>query len=311
MSARYLALSMLCVTLQFSGCQTEPEFNLPTVSTGHIEAYPSFSSNYVPSRDIVVWLPEDYPTQAPYQVIYMHDGQMLFDSSTTWNGQEWGVDETLSDLIKQGDVSPTIVVGISNTSNRHSEYFPQQPFENQPKARQDSLIAHAKRGLSNLFSTEIYSDRYLSFLVNELKPHIDSIYATSPIQDHTFIAGSSMGGLISLYALIEYPETFGGAACLSTHWIGTFESELNDFPSLYLDYIKDNLPEPEKHKIYFDYGTVGLDSLYEPYQLEVDKLMVTLGYSDRNWLSRKFEGADHSERSWKARLSTPLKFLLN
>jgi enterochelin esterase-like enzyme len=241
----------------------------------------------------------------------MHDGQMLFDSTTTWNGQEWGIDETLSHLIRNGDVPPTIVVGISNTQNRHSEYFPQKPFESQTKARQDSLIADAKRGQNSLFASPIYSDRYLSFLVDELKPFVDERYATETTPEHTFIGGSSMGGLISLYALTEYPEVFGGAACLSTHWIGTFESTANTFPGLYLRYLEEHLPKPETHKMYFDYGTVGLDSLYEPYQLKVDELMNKLGYNDRNWLSRKYEGADHSERSWKARLSIPLIFLLN
>ena len=295
----------------FVTCENKLPHNSPTVRSGHIDSYPGFISTHVPSRDVAIWLPEDYPTQAPYQVLYMHDGQMLFDSTTTWNGQEWGIDETLSHLIRNGDVPPTIVVGISNTQNRHSEYFPQKPFESQTKARQDSLIAHAKRGQNSLFASPIYSDRYLSFLVDELKPFVDERYATETTPEHTFIGGSSMGGLISLYALTEYPEVFGGAACLSTHWIGTFESTANTFPGLYLRYLEEHLPKPETHKMYFDYGTVGLDSLYEPYQLKVDELMNKLGYDDRNWLSRKFEGADHSERSWKARLSTPLKFLLN
>lgn len=308
-----LLLSLLLLSLYSLSvaCEIKPPHNSPTVRSGHIDSYPGFISTHVPSRDVAIWLPEDYPTQAPYQVLYMHDGQMLFDSTTTWNGQEWGIDETLSHLIRNGDVPPTIVVGISNTQNRHSEYFPQKPFESQPKARQDSLIAHAKRGQNSLFASPIYSDRYLSFLVDELKPFVDERYATETTPEHTFVGGSSMGGLISLYALTEYPEVFGGAACLSTHWIGTFESTANTFPGLYLRYLEEHLPNPETHKMYFDYGTVGLDSLYEPYQLKVDELMNKLGYDDRNWLSRKFEGADHSERSWKARLSTPLKFLLN
>ena len=295
----------------FLSCKNRSIQDSPTVSSGHIDFFQAYISTHVPSRDVAIWLPEDYPTQAPYQVLYMHDGQMLFDSTTTWNGQEWGVDETLSHLIRNGEVPPTIVVGIWNTPNRHSEYFPQKPFERQSKAKQDSLIAHSKRGQNSLFSSPIYSDRYLSFLVDELKPFIDSNYKTATKPEHTFIAGSSMGGLISLYALAEYPDIFGGAACLSTHWIGTFESEFNDFPELYRSYLRETLPIPNEHKLYFDFGTQTLDSLYEPYQTKVDEIMRELGYDQTNWLSRKFEGADHSERSWKARLSTPLKFLLN
>ena len=74
----------------FVACQNKPLHNSPTVSSDHIDYYPEFISTYVPSRDVAIWLPEDYPTQAPYQVLYMNDGQMLFDSTTTWNGQEWG-----------------------------------------------------------------------------------------------------------------------------------------------------------------------------------------------------------------------------
>lgn len=112
-----------------------------------------------------------------------------------------------------------------------------------------------------------------------------------------------MGGLISCYAISEYPEVFGGAACLSTHW-----PAIN---GVFLNYVKTNLPDPQNHKIYFDYGTQTLDSLYEPYQLIVDSLMIKRGYNKNvNWLTRKFEGAKHDENSWKSRLHIPLEFLL-
>ncbi len=92
-------------------------------------------------------------------------------------------------------------------------------------------------------------------MVNELKPFIDSNFATLGDQSNTFVAGSSMGGLISLYAVCEYPDVFGGAACLSTHWPGVFNSEHNPIPAAFIRYLESHLPSPVNHKLYFDYGT--------------------------------------------------------
>ncbi|MDW8466083.1 MAG: alpha/beta hydrolase-fold protein [Chloroherpetonaceae bacterium] len=147
------------------------------------------------------------------------------------------------------------------------------------------------------------SDNYLRFLVEELKPFIDSTYRTRPEQSHTFIMGSSMGGLISLYAICEYPHIFGGAACLSTH-----------FPAAdgaVIEYMKSHLPDPATHKIYFDYGTETLDAQYEPYQQRADAVMRQRGFIEgKNWITRKFPGDEHSERAWRKRVHIPLLFLL-
>jgi enterochelin esterase-like enzyme len=242
----------------------------------------------------------------------MHDGQMLFDSTTTWNRQEWAVDETAGRLILEGKIRPCIVVGIWNAGPaRHSEYFPQGPFESLPSVFQDSLLQLAKRNEStSLFTVQVYSDDYLKFIVGELKPYIDSAFSTLSDPANTFIAGSSMGGLVSLYAICEYPEIFGGAACLSTHWPGIFSVENNPIPETFLDYLRQNLPSPENHKIYFDYGTETLDALYEPYQEEADKIMKQKGYTKKNWKTLKFEGEDHSENAWRGRFEVPLAFLL-
>ncbi len=254
--------------------------------------YPAFQSKYIPARDVKVMLPPGYDAKKYYPVIYMHDGQMLFDSTSTWNKQEWGVDETVDRLIKAQKIRPVIVVGVNNNLNRYLEYMPNKP--------QDELKLTER---SDKFKGQILSDEYLKFLVEELKPFIDKTYNTQADRANTFILGSSMGGLISCYAISEYPEVFGGAACLSTHW-----PALN---GVFLNYIRTNLPDPQSHKIYFDYGTHTLDSLYEPYQLIADSLMEERGYSqNENWLTRKFEGAKHDENAWKSRLYIPLEFLL-
>jgi hypothetical protein len=113
-----------------------------------------------------------------------------------------------------------------------------------------------------------------------------------------------------MYAICEYPSVFGGAACLSTHWPGIFEMKDNPIPAAFANYLKNNLPNPKKHKIYFDYGDRTLDAMYPPLQKKVDEVMLQRGYSDKNWLTRFFPGDDHSEKSWSKRLDVPLVFLL-
>lgn len=281
------------------------------VFEGKIIRYLNFSSQYVNARNVDVWLPENYNNKKTYTVIYMHDGQMLFDSTNSWNKHEWGIDEVVSDLLNQKKIKDCIVVGIWNDSkNRHIDYFPQKPFEDLTKAEQDTLYQANRTNGNSVFSGKIQSDKYLKFLVNELKPFIDANYSTKKDFRNTFIGGASMGGLISIYAICEYPNIFGGAICMSTHWPGIFRKENNEFPKAMFNYLKAKLPNPKNHRIYFDFGTLALDAMYEPYQLEVDKIMVHKGYSTKNWMTKKFEGENHSEIAWSKRVRIPLEFLL-
>ena len=282
-----------------------------TLSTGTVERFENFNSKYISARNVDVWLPDNYNPKNKYSVLYMHDGQMLFDASTTWNKQEWGVDEVIGKLIAEGAIKPCIVVGIWNSGiNRHSDYFPQKPFEQLSKEKQDSLISRGKRYKDiSLFANGIQSDNYLKFIVYELKPFIDKTYSTKKKAKDTFMAGSSMGGLISMYAICEYPKVFGGAACLSTHWIGSHPTENNPMPEQFCIYLKNNLPNPKNHKLYFDYGTKTLDAQYEPFQKKVDAIMEEKKFK-KNWTTIKFNGLDHSEKSWNKRLHIPILFLL-
>ncbi|TXF89804.1 esterase [Neolewinella aurantiaca] len=308
---KFSVLCVLCVLMMLSCSQRNVAPEGLSLASGKVERVEDFNSKFIPARNVDVWLPEEYSDTRQYAVLYMHDGQMLFDSTTTWNKQDWGVDETMAKLIETGEIRETIVVGIWNTEFRHSEYFPQEPFENLPETYQDSLLSSGgENGASSLFKREVYSDNYLRFLVEELKPFIDSTYSTHPGMENTFVAGSSMGGLISMYAICEYPDVFSGAACLSTHWVGIFDTLNNPIPLLFSDYLEKHLPDPGNHKIYFDYGTETLDALYEPYQIMADSIMTKGGYNASNWKTLKFDGEDHSERAWNKRLDIPLEFLL-
>lgn len=282
------------------------------VSSGRLERQTNFQSKYVAARNVDVWLPKNYDGKSKFSVLYMHDGQMLFDASTTWNKQAWEVDDVMTKLFDEKAIQNCIVVGIWNVpANRHADYFPQKPFEMLSPTQQDSIYKVTRNEKQALFAGKINSDNYLKFIVEELKPYIDKKYAVFTDQKHTFIGGSSMGGLISMYAICEYPDIFAGAACLSTHWVGTFSVENNPIPATFLQYLQVHLTSPKNHKFYFDYGTETLDALYKPFQEKVDIIMQAKGFSSKNWLTKAFIGADHSEKAWNQRLDIPLKFLLS
>lgn len=284
---------------------------LPQVSSGRLVRHASFSSKYVTSRNVDVWLPDGYDGKESFDVLYMHDGQMLYDSNTTWNKTDWQVDETLSQLMATRKIRPCIVVGVWNGGvTRHPDYFPQKPFESMSSIEKDTVTAQLQRAGRTKEIFHPNSDNYLKFLVKELKPFIDSAYKTNSGQAHTFVAGSSMGGLISMYAICEYPEVFGGAACLSTHWPGVFTMENNPVPAAFFNYLKTHLPSPATHKIYFDYGDQTLDALYPPLQRQADAIMKAKGYDSKNWKTVFFEGQNHSEKAWASRFDIPALFLL-
>ena len=283
---------------------------LPVPSSGTIERLETLEFKEIGPRPVDVWLPPDYSAEKKYAVIYMHDGQMLFDQNITWNRQEWRVDEILTRLMKEKKIRDCIVVAIHNTGKRQLEYFPQKPLEKLKIEEKQGKIRLFNVMTKELMDAVPLADAYLRFLVDELKPWIDSHYATLPYPANTFIAGSSMGGLISMYAICEYPDVFGGAACLSTHWPGGYAMPGNPIPPAFQQYMEDNLPAPEGHKFYFDYGTETLDAAYEPYQLAIDDIMRKEGFGPKQWMTRKFEGQDHSENAWSSRLDIPMEFLL-
>ena len=284
----------------------------PAVSVGTIERLDNFGSRYVDARPVDVWLPPGYSPSKRYAVLYMQDGQMLFDASQTWNKASWNVHVALSKLIQSDAVQDTIVVGIPNNGKyRYSEYFPDKYLALAPVEVRDDYVRRAQWGKS-------LADAYLRFIVEELKPTIDKKYATRPEAANTFLMGSSMGGMISLYALCEYPKVFGGAAALSTHWVGrpsawgSPDQLQNDvWPLAALTYLRANLPKPGAHRIYMDHGTTGLDAIYGKHQILVDDLAKAMGYSAANWLSRVFDGTGHSEADWAARVDIPLSYLLS
>jgi enterochelin esterase-like enzyme len=276
---------------------------LPEVTVGRIERLPAVASRHVDPRPVDVWLPDDYSTAKRYRVLYMHDGQMLFDAAKSWNKQAWNVHLAVDRGVREGRLHDTIIVGVWNAGPlRHSEYFPQKFLPWVAEPLRSELVKAALAGQAR-------ADAYLRFLVEELKPAIDARYATLPGPEGSFIMGSSMGGLISLYALCEYPQVFGGAAALSTHWVGSSQANAA-LPLAAFNYLRDHLPDPATHRLYMDRGTDELDALYGPAQTFVDQLVRDRGFVAPRFDSRVFEGAGHNENAWSARVDIPLNQLL-
>lgn len=250
------------------------------------------------TRHVSVWLPPGYDEAAAtrYPVLYMQDGQGLFDQSRYGFGQ-WRLDEALVPLIADGSIRAPIVAGIWNTNLRGREYTPQGMVSALPDAMQTSFAAR--------FGGPSLSGAYLEFVVDVLKPAMDTRYRTLTGLGDTLIGGGSLGAQIALYAVLKYPHVFGAAACISTAWAGGLEDE--PVVEAWTGYIRRNLPSSRDHRFYFDRGDK------EPlaaFQARVDAVFAERGYGPDEFRSLTFPRRRHSEADWSRRLDVPLRFLL-
>ncbi|TFU05918.1 alpha/beta hydrolase [Polymorphobacter arshaanensis] len=285
-----------------------PALAAPPASGTTIEI-PEFASKFVKPRHVSIWLPPGYSAQGkPARVLYMHDGQNIFDGANAYGGNEWGVDEAVTKLLAEHKLPPMIVIGVWNTDKRYEEYFPQKLVQYLPPALQAKLDAATKGGLQG--------DAYLKFLVRELKPYIDRHYRTLSGPADTAVMGSSMGGLISIYAMAEYPRVFGQAAALSVHWplvapsdAANAAGDADAVAAAFTRYFATAKWAPGRNRLYIDHGDQGLDQYYRPYSARIEAEMPALGWSGDSFVSRTWPGATHNEVSWRKRLDVPLLFL--
>lgn len=299
----------LTVFLATVGCTlamaVEPP--LQQADCGSIERMRIYSPQLNDTITVDTWLPEDY-SQNPevrYPVIYMHDGQNLYDASTTWNHQSWEMDQAMCKLENKFKLKPAIIVGVHSSSDtRVADLMPQKAITGTPL---EEVLEEVK-----LKGMEPRGDAYAAFLVETLKPTVDNTYRTEADMRHTTVMGSSMGGLMSIYALCEYPDVFGNALCLSTHWTGS-PSVAKEFEDAMYKYIDSHLPSPETHRLYFDHGTETIDAAYGPAEERILKMINTKGYTigKRNLFNTVDYGAAHEESAWGARVELPLVFLLS
>ena len=301
-----------------------PEFKIiesgaPASSYGAITRMSVESENLGGKVIVDVWTPAGYDSAAGtrYPVVYAHDGQNLFDASFTFAGVPWGVDKACARLAKDPDFVMPIIVGINNRGSegmRPSDYFPENALD---------YISTDRLAETFIFDTcnDIFmGNEEAAFVANELKPLVDSLYSTSSGMSTTFAMGSSMGALASMYLLCEYPEVFGGAACMSTHWIGSLnlnpDYSMNDdevCATAILQYLSDHIPADGLHRLYMDQGTVGWDAGYLKYEDMAREIVRDKGYTEESGTLAVYdaEGAGHNEWYWQQRVKKPLEFLLS
>lgn len=292
---------------------------IPTANPGELRRYSVTSTALGDNIIVDVWTPEGYIAGSgkKYPVLYVHDGQNLFDPSFSFANVAWELDSKTQALINSGIIEAPIIVGINNRGSKNlrpNDYFPEKVL---------NYIPESDRNRTKIFETckdGFYGDEEAAFVTGELKPLIDHLYDTDPQPSHTFAMGSSMGGLASLYLLCEYPDVFGAAACMSTHWIGSIDLNsdysMNDDPvcaKAILAYMNANLPSPANHRLYLDQGTTGWDAVYLKYEVTARQIAIEHGYSTENETLETYtaSGAGHNEWFWQQRIDRPLRFLLD
>ena len=283
---RYLKLASLVTLFAFSvGLAQRPH-----TLAGDVRLQKDFHSKILDNnRDLIVYLPPGYDASSNqrYPVLYFHDGQNLFDGATSYiPGQEWRLDETAQELIKAGKIAPLIIVGLYNTGKaRVDEYTPV------PDAR---------------YKVGGKADLYGRMLVEEVKPFIDREYRTLKDAKHTGLGGSSLGGLVSLYLGLKYPNVFGRLAVVSpsVFWGDKF----------IVHYVEALSGKPVE-RIWLDIGTKEGQNSGEQQETVTNTRLLESALVKKGWKLEKdlkyFEaqGAEHNERAWAARVGPMLEFL--
>jgi predicted alpha/beta superfamily hydrolase len=252
------------------------------VTPGQLRKYAKFRSKFLRNqRDIVVYLPPDYDQQPErrYPVLYLHDGQNLFDAATAFNGQDWHVAQTADYAISAGLVEPLIIVGLYNTGKtRLREYTP-------------TSVPRLGGGRA---------DRYAKFLIEEVKPDVDRDYRTRPEASQTGIGGSSLGGLVSIYLGLKFSNVFSKIAALS--------------PSVWWNQrvilrFAQAAPVEPRPRIWLDIGTREGPRIVDDVEKFRDVLLSRGWQYDRDLHYERVEGAEHNEAAWAARVGPFLQFL--
>lgn len=299
---------------------TQVTTGIPQVDNGTVERFTACMESETVPFTIDIWLPEGYDASCSYPVVYMADGQNLFDKSLSFSGVAWEVEDKITQLAGSGKIPrPAIVVGICNRGAynlREEDYFPEKALENIPADE------WSRTYLPKNFCKDCRGDEYASFVARDVKRFVDDRYSTLQEREHTFTMGSSMGGLISLYIMCEYPAIVGGAACISTHWIGSISANASNGYTMYddpvcadaiLKYFSENLPEPGSHILYLDEGDSDWDALYVKYNKEMTAIAEERGYSQSagTLMVKYWINSGHSEWFWQQHCATPLEFLLS
>jgi predicted alpha/beta superfamily hydrolase len=265
-----------------------PDMVRSSTLTGQVRTHEEFASRHLKNRRaIAVYLPPDYDARRDrrYPVLYLHDGQNVFDAATSFLGVEWQADEHAERLIKAERIEPLIIVGVYNNSERTNEYTP---------TRDEGRGAGGK------------AEAYARFLVEEVKPFVDRTYRTKPQREHTAVAGSSLGGLVSLYICAEYPQVFSMCGAISPAL--TWDEE---------NWLAAARRDPAWMKgirFWVDMGT-GEGRQIEGYSRAIEQTRALEKVFDaaglvpgREYSYEEVAGGEHNEASWAARFDRVLLF---
>lgn len=241
-------------------------------------------------RDLLVWLPQSYGVEVNrrFPVIVLHDGDNVFNPLTSAvSGVDLAADEWVSLLASHGVLPESIVVGICHPEGFSEENNSMRDFD---------------------LSPELGGAAYAHFVATDLVAHMDAHYRTLPSPDARVLGGTSLGALNSFYTALRHPGVFGNFLCLSTSFEDLSQSLPPDSAQLHALKVEPALPEGVR--MYFDYGTQGLDECYEPYHAELGSLLRQKGWKDGSQFTiRRVEGGSHNELSWRARLGEALRFV--
>ncbi len=264
----------------------------------------------MPDQKVTVWLPPEYAAQPKRQfpVLYMWDGQNLFDPAATHYGKAWMVQDVLRGMVARGEAKPHIVVGIWSPEgkDRYRVYLPQFAADN--------AGGDVAASIADMAGGPVASKAQLDWVADTLKSQIDEEYRTRTGRKDTTVIGASMGGIMSCYAIVARPDVFGRAGCVSAHF-ALVDPELApaneaQIAGLWADFLGANLGAPRGRRVWMDHGTEKLDGYYAPWQRMIAADLTALGWQDgEDFTARVYQGAEHDENFWHARMPEMLAWL--
>lgn len=283
----------------------------PPSGRGRLFVRRAFAAGGLAPRDLYVWVPDARRPGDRFPVVYMQDGQNLFDARLVPFGTAWEADRSISRLADAGAIAPAIVVGIASTAQRFLEYAPELILDRLPGAIRQ-VVESAWGGVAR-------SGDYARLVMEEVKPMIDASFPTLASAADTFAAGSSLGAVAAVELLVRYPDKFAGAAGLSAHFslLPVTETELlpddfaSDVTAAVADYARACLPRAGGHRLWLDRGAIGIDRFYAPTHAAIVQALSGLGYVDGvDMIARLYPHGGHDEAAWRARLDDAFAFLL-
>ncbi len=282
----------------------------PPSGRGTLMVAPDVALPALPPRAIYVWQPDAAPPQQGFPVLYLQDGQNLFDARLVPFGIAWEADRCASRLIDAGIIPPVMLVGIASTAARFQDYAPALIL--------DRLPAASRLLVEGLWGGSARSASYATAVIEHLKPMIDAQFPTSPVARDTIVGGASLGAAVALEILARYPDRVGGAACLSAHVsllpVTGAEPIPADFQAAVVDAVADFanscLPEAGRHRLWIDRSDEGIDRFYPPSHAALVSALRHKGFAEGDDLmARCYPAVGHDESAWRARLGDVLAFL--